>query len=336
MYSSQVQVDRGLRLARALQYTGPEATMNQTNQIQTHDRRREQLVITNTVETAGCVSYWRITSDTSLATLTAAWQKHGLNAEALPKPVKDEVALGRAVADQAGKRILVRPLARRGAWAIVQENVTSEKAAEASEYVLKPITYRTLVTITFANGCAQPVQQVEATSAELSALAVAIDGAYTAHRGTLAHSDVSSWLLDTAAKLGSVSLRDSGGIYFIPRKEVEIWNKVASALEETGSVIFRIPAMRTAECVAAITDAISAEAAALTQSMEDELMATGDDALGVRALKTRAESALGLLDKLSTYEELIGRQLDIRKRVELLSANIAAAALTSETASESA
>jgi len=295
---------------------------NQTNQISMRDRSHG-LIVADTAETGGTISYWRIASDTSLATLTAAWQRHGLDVAALPTPVKDEVALGRAVADQAGKRRLVRPLARRGAWAIVDETAVEGQ----------PPTYSTRVMVRFEQG--RPVTTaVDANGAEYEKMRTELLVAFGSHQARLAHSDISSWLLDIGAKLGSVSLRDSGGVYFIPRKNVELWNKVASALEEAGSVIFRIPAMRTEEAVAAITDAISAEAVALTEKMEAELLAEGDDVLGKRALKTRMESATALLDKLSTYEELIGKQLDIRKRVELLSANVTALALTADTAAE--
>lgn len=299
--------------------------MTQTEQIQ---KQKAQYVITDTVETAGAISYWRLASDTSLATLTAAWKKHGLAEDVLPKPPKDEVALGRAVADMAGKRMLVRPLARRGAWGIVEETVTERPG------MTPRLDHATLVNVFFRQG-QMVVEQAQGTWAQRNDYDMRILAEFSRHRNSLAHSDISSWLLDVAAKLGSVSLRDSGGVYFIPRVNVSTWDKVAAALEETGSIIFRIPAMKTADAVAAITDAISAEAEALTAKMEEELLAEGDDALGKRALKTRAESALMLLDKLATYEDLIGKQLDIRKRVEMLSANVAAAALTAETAPES-
>lgn len=284
---------------------------------------REQLVITESVvAVAGAVSYWRIASDTNLVTLAAAWKKHGLAEDQLPTPPKDEVALGRAVADMVEKRVLVRPLARRGAWGIVQETVTERPGTTPR------LDHTTLVNVFFRQG-QMVVEQAQGTWEQRNLYVARVDDAFNRHRNSLAHSDISSWLLGIAYKLGAVSLRDSGGVYFIPRKDIEIWNKVADAVEETGSTIFRIPAMRTAETVAAITDALTAEAAAVAQTMEDELMATGDDALGVRALKTRAVSATALLEKLSTYEELIGRQLDIRQRIESLSANIVAVALTS-------
>lgn len=292
-------------------------------------KNREQLVITDTIETSGSISYWRIASDTNLSTLKAAWEKHGLVADQLPKAPKDEVALGRAVNSMTEKRVLVRPLARRGAWGIVQETATEQGAG------LPPkLTHETLVYVFFREGHAV-VEQAMGTWAQRNEYAVRIDAAYASARNTLAHHDISSWLLDIAYKLDAVSLRDSGGIYFIPRTNVSIWDKVANAIEATGSSIFRIPAMRTAEAVAAITDAITAEAAAMAQKIEDELLATGDATLGARALKTRVAESMKLLEKIGSYEALIGKQLEIRQRVELLSANVSAAALTSETSTES-
>jgi hypothetical protein len=288
-------------------------------------KNREQLLIVESANTAGCVTYFRISSEVKLDTLAAAWLAAGLAAEALPTPVKDEVALGRAVNDQAEKRRLVRPLARRGAWAIVDETVVQGQSP----------TYRTMQIVEFVQGC--PTWRcVDATVSEHVVIMNAISTAFHSHCNTLAHHDISSWLLDIAAGLGAVSLRESGGVYFIPRAGVERWNKIAGAVEAGGAgTVFRIPAMRTAEAVAAITDAITAEAAGLSQAMEDELMATGDDALGKRALNTRAGTAIELLAKLSTYEDLLGRQLDIRNRVEQLSANITAAVITAQMSGES-
>ena len=279
---------------------------------------KEQLIVTDMTISAGAISYWRVASDTNLTTLAAAWEKHGLDAAQLPTPPKDEVALGRAVNSLTEKRRLVRPLARRGAWAIVDETVVEGQAPK----------YSTRVIVRFAEGQVD-VEIEDAAYSEMTDLRSKIDVAYASARNTLAHHDVSSWLLDIAySKLGAVSLRDSGGVYFIPRMNVEAWNKIANALEEAGSTIFRIPAMRTAEAVAAITDAITAEAADMAQKIEDELLKTGEEALGKRALNTRVKESMALLEKLSTYEELIGKQLDVRKRVELLSANITSLALS--------
>lgn len=284
--------------------------------------KREQLVIVESVNTTGAVSYWRLSSEVRLDALKKSWIDAGLDEKLLPSPPKNEVALGRAVADQAEKRRLVRPLARRGAWAIVDETVVEGQTP----------TYRTLVTVRLGDTGAD-VTAESASDDEAYFIRTAIGGAYLQHRNTLAHHDVSSWLLDIAYGQNAVSLRDSGGVYFIPRAGVEMWTKVADAVEAGGAgSVFRIPAMRTAEAVAAITDAITAEAAAMAQVVEDELMKTGDDALGKRALNTRVETAMELLKKLATYEDLIGQQLDIRKRVELLSANVTAAALTAQVA----
>lgn len=294
--------------------------MNQTTQTQTQNRRfsKEQLVITESVATSGAVSYWRLSGDVKLDVLASAWRAAGLDEKLLPTAVKNEVALGRAVADQAEKRRLIRPLARRGAWAIVDETVVEGQAP----------TYRTLVTVRLGDTGAD-VEAVSASDDEAYFIRTAIGGAYLQHRNKLAHHDISAWLLDIAYGLKAVSLRESGGVYFIPNAGVDMWSKVADAVTAGGAGdVFRIPAMRTAEAVAAITAAITAEAAVMAQKIEDEIMATGDDAIGKRALKNRVKDSMALLDKLASYEELLGRQLDIRARVEALSANVSAAVLT--------
>ncbi len=141
--------------------------------------------------------------------------------------------------------------------------------------------------------------------------------------------DVSSWLLDIAYGQGAVSLRESGGVYFIPKSGVDYWSKIANAVEAGGAgSVFRIPAVRTAEAVAAITDAVTAEAEAAALALEEELTKTGDDALGKRAIATRTKTVQELLAKLNSYEELLGQQLAVRERVSTLQSTLSAVALT--------
>jgi hypothetical protein len=111
---------------------------------------------------------------------------------------------------------------------------------------------------------------------------------------------------------------------------MDFWTKAADVVEAVsgkGHQVFRIPAMKNSEAVAAIVDAIQAEAAKVAETMEEELLATGDDQLGKRAVKTRQTDVEALLGKLADYETLLGLQLDVRARVEALQANLAAAAM---------
>ncbi len=288
-------------------------------------KTRDQYVISEVVETSGAVAYFRVATETQLSTLADAWRKEGLDAALLPKPPEDLVALGRAVNAMAEKRRLVRPLERRGAWAIVEETV---KQGE-------PPTYRTLVTVRQAAGAPQ-INMVDATGLEWAQLSTSIDKDFLSARNTLAHHDISSWLIDLAYSNGAVSLRESGGVYFIPRQAMDLWRKIVTAVDASGSSVFTIPAMRTAEAVAAITDAITQEAVGIAAKIEAELIATGDSALGQRAIKTRIKESEALLAKLATYEELVGRQLEIRERITTMQGNAAALLLSVTTETEAA
>lgn len=286
-------------------------------------KNKEQLVIVDTIETAGSISYWRISSDVTRSALVKAWTAAGLDEKLLPALPQDVVALGRAVNALADKRVLVRPLARRGAWGIVHETAT-----EIEGQPLK-LTHETAVHVFFRDG-APVVEQANGTWAQQQSYGLLVAAHYAQARQSLDHHDVSKWLLDLAYKLGAVSLRDSGGVYFIPRQGVAEWNKIADAVEAglAGS-IFRIPAMRTADAVAAITDAITAEAAAVAAGVDADMQKTGEEKLGTRALGTRVKTLETMREKLGTYEELIGRQLEIRARLDELAANVSAAVLSS-------
>ncbi len=286
--------------------------------------------VVENIPTAGACTYWKLGSPIKLADLHDAWARQGLLPGDLPKPVGDQVAFGRAVAEQqtsrakGGRRRSVTTLGR-GAWAVVEETLTPQSADEKTGS--GALSYRTLVHAT-----TQKIERVEATAQESDGLLLSIHAAYDRQQGQLDANDVSGWLIKLANKLDAVSLRDSGGIYFIPRKNVDVWNKIALAVQAASTYkVFRLPAMKNEEAVEAILDAITVEAEAAARAMEDELTKTGDEALGGRALKSRADSCSALLTKVAGYEELLGVKLQaISERVMSLKANIVAASLAGE------
>ena len=208
--------------------------------------------------------------------------------------------------------MLVRPLAIESTWAILEETVNVGGT---------PISHRHLCTVRFDDG---PIfLREQATPAEYEPLIMHIRQNFDRQRGELAPEDVSMWLVKIAKLLQAVPLRDTGGIYFVPRPNVDRWQCVAKAIESVSAhQVFQIPAMKNDEAIAAITDAITQEAEAAVANVLEKL---GD--LGDRALKTRRESCDQLLAKISAYDQLLGVQLKCRERVEELQQAIAAAAL---------
>ena len=105
---------------------------------------------------------------------------------------------------------------------------------------------------------------------------------------------------------------------------MEFWNKAADAIQSVSDhKVFRIPAMRNDEAVAAIIDAVTQEAEQEAQQINEEIMA----GLGERALETRKTRIAELLAKVGSYEELVGQKMKITERLESLQAAVATAKL---------
>jgi hypothetical protein len=273
-------------------------------------------------ETAGAISYWRLSGNVELSKLAAAWAAQGLDKDLLPAQPGAEVALGRAVRELQGKRRLVRPLGKRGAWVVKDEAVTQDG---------NDVTHTRVCVVKFEAGSAA-IDPGEAPVETFDAAAAAIRDNFRKAQIELAPEDISGWLIKLAYDRSSVSLRDSGGIYFVPRAGVEFWRKAVAAIQSVGAHrIFQIPALKNSEAIDAILDAVTVETSAAVAGIEAELIAEGDDALGARALKTRAETCGALLDKVAAYEELLGVKLPaLVSKIEDLRAGVAAAALKTE------
>lgn len=295
----------------------------------------EYIVTPESNETAGCISYWRLSGPLSLTVLRAAWEAAGLDSQLLPESPEPEVALRRAVVEQQARRRLVRPLAKRGAWVIKDEAVTGDGS---------DTSYETVARIHFDSGAwygrvPVRIEKAEAPDAVFDKVDGAIREAYTRHRAELQPEDVSAWLVKLAKGQAAVSLRDAGGIYFVPRPAMEFWRRAVAVIESVSTAhhVFRIPALRNSEAIDAILDAITIEAEAEAEAIEADLTAEGDAALGERALATRGRRCAAVLDKVGAYEGLLGVKLEtIRERIARLQADLTAAALVAGSAADAA
>lgn len=280
--------------------------------------KTSDLIVTeDSAKTAGLISYWRMSGAVKLDALASAWRANGFGEKLLPKPPTDEVALGRAVREQAGKRRLVRPLVRRGAWAIVDETVAQDK-----------LEYTEVMRITHE----ESGPRMDGLSSLLAnngqqLLANSILNAFYRNQNELAPEDISAWLIKLANANAAVTLRDTGGIYFVPRPAVPFWRSVSAVLESVSAhKVFKIPAMTNSEAVEAITEAVAAEAEKAVATMTAEL--TGETQLGAKALKTRAAECTALLAKVAQYERLLDVQLPkVVATIAGLQASVAAASL---------
>jgi len=272
----------------------------------------QNLIVTpESAQTAGTITYWRLAGQINATRLATAWAERQLNKDMLPGLPGRAVALGRAVKMEAAPRILVRPLKAESTWGIVAESAANESISHSLLYVVG------------FDGTNPTFTREALSPTEYEATVMRIRANFDRQQGELAPQDISAWMVRLAKKLNAVPLRDTGGIYFIPRKEADLWRHVSSAIESVSAhMVFQIPAMRNDEAIRAITDAITQEADAAVNAIMEELTTLGD-----RALKTRREACDALLVKIAEYDALLGTQLKCRERVEGLQSSIATAML---------
>jgi hypothetical protein len=273
---------------------------------------------------AGAIVYWRLSGDTDGAKLREAWLNRGLDPMSLPRMPSDVLALSRAVRTLRKPRRLVRPLKDSG-WAVVDE---TETTAGTLHYE----TFMRVFLHEVAGSNSQlfydnPSGQHPPLPAE-QAMMDDLDKAFANELVRLSQSDISNWLTKHVYANKAVTLRDTGGIYFVPKFTLADWQLVAAALREASqNQLFEIPAVKSDEAVDALLDALGREADATATKLEADL--TGD--LGQRALNNRVVECQDQMDKVTKYETLLGKNLDqLRGRLDNLKVALATAALAAE------
>lgn len=278
------------------------------------------IAVTDQVPNAGAVVWWRLSGTVDHAELCETWRAANLPETLVPRQVAPSTALARAVEELREKHRLVRTLPK-GGHAVVDEL-----------YVNGEPSYNVVATIKLTDGdTGVPSPTIEGPRAE--ELASQVRAAFFNHYASLATVDISVWLATVVRHLRAVSLRDKGGIYFVPTGVVAEWHKVVQVLREVSThFLAEIPAMRSEEAVSAILDAVQREADGEISAMSSELAA---GALKKRALENRTDRCVALDDKISAYEALLGRHLDtLRERVEEVRARMTAAILELDIAKE--
>lgn len=262
---------------------------------------------------AGATVWWRLSGETARQPLVDACNARKI--ERLPTLIDPETALGRAAGTLRGKlRKLVQ--IRRGAWAVVEVQIDLSRDAvrawDGPTVVLDKI--------------GRPVFS-GATAAE----ADAVRGAYEHHLEVLETTDVSAWLTESVLRCGASSLRDGGGIYYLPPAALPQWGLVVEALAEA-SEAHTVYSMATVADDAgmrrAVLDALTAEVRESVAKIRTEVI--GGD-LGLRALENRRAQSRLLRGKLGQYEGVLGDGLAaLQSALTTLDEDIVAATLASE------
>lgn len=267
--------------------------------------------------TAGAVVFWRLSGAVRVEALKAAWLAAGLDEKLLPSPPTPVASMRRATGILEEKRILVRPLTGTKGWAVVRE-----EGVQGSTQ----LAYQQLLTVTLDKDTKALLVQRDTVDNTTSDMEARLRAEFAHQLSVYSIEDFSAFMTGLVKGLDATSLRDTGGFYFTPREHLATFRTMVGAIRQASEHrIYEIPAMRSAEAVQAIMDAILAEAAQEATTIETEID-TGS--LGERALQTRAARCADMAKKLEVYEALLGRSLEgIKERITGLHAQVTLAAL---------
>lgn len=232
---------------------------------------------------------WWVLEDARISRprLEAVWQASGLSIDHLPEPATPEKALKLAVREaQTGQHHHLIRLAKEDqdelVFAIVQER---RDGAGNLDYAQE-------ARVTLDRNAPS---QLRSDNAQHD-LVAAIVASYDQLRNTHTPDDIRRAILKVLTSCAAVTLREHGGVYWVPAPSAQTLRQLQSAVSNIGrSRVDVVPIHATPEAQEALGNAARA-------SIEDDLTALRIEIEGF--LHTPPERASTLVRRLQTFEEL--------------------------------
>lgn len=253
------------------------------------------IAVTSDVKTAGASVWWRLSGEFARGALRFELESAGLDAdEWLPTEPTAERNFSRAVKSLYKDKTHNIETLKGGGFAVIKKTKSETTVEHETDFAVKLVKGK--------------VEAVE--YAPVDALLAITEEAVHFSNMVIA-DDVSAWLIKCAEALGAVSLRDRGGIYFIPNGSLETWKTLTSALVKASGEAHTVYSMTTLhedDAVAAVLDALTLEATEFFSKCSEKI--EKGTIGGKRAIKNRMGDSENLLAKIRSYEELLGRKLE--------------------------
>ncbi len=245
-------------------------------------------------EHLGDVTYWTLANaDVPRPILEAKWAMAGLNKDLLPEEQTPEKALRLAVkAASLGMkgRMIKNTMENKTmlVFAVVKDIVDEKGNYDSSQ--------ETLIVLDKA---ATPPTVTAGDPTNTTAMAVLAE--YSKFINAHTSRDIAATIVKTLKSFKAITLRDTGGIYWVPRTQAENLRRLQGAVEGLGgSRVYLLPVHETAE-------ASSALGAAASGSIEVELASLREEIEGFMADPEGGPRADTLERRLQAFEELRGR-----------------------------
>jgi hypothetical protein len=278
------------------------------------------------VTEAGMTTWWSLEGTVDMTKLAKAWEAEGLDPEQLPSLPPAQRTLYRAMKKFQAKRLLCRPLRGEKGYALVDETAQENDLDYA-------VGLRAFIEQTGTTEDGKKTFHARFEPADHK-LAAAVHATFLTLSNVIPAPDFGAWLSETVRSCDAVTLRESGGIYFVPRHALGKWRAVCRAIRAaTNHTVSGMPAMPADETVLAIIDAVTNEAERAAAEIDEDV----EKGVGKRALETRVTNVSKVEAKLARYEEIVGQRLEaVRARLDGVRAALSTAIMTASKEEEAA
>lgn len=265
-----------------------------------------------TIKPIGGVVFWSVSGNVQHSTLVNALEPLGL-ARIVPNPPTPESALRSAMLAYC-ESILGATAPVESTFAVYPRKNPKENGFEA--WMVNSKTDNNEVSYQFAASYDQETKGLKtehgATWVDRTHLAELL----SKELGAIDASAIGRMLADYCRELSAVTLRPTGGFYWLPESALAQWGEVTRIIAgASGASIYLIRHELDGSAITAVRDSLIREVTEASRLLIEQVK---DGELGKRALNTRVGQALALRNKVADYERILGETMTtLRSGIDL-------------------
>lgn len=259
------------------------------------------------LDSTGVIVTWCPNAEAKLESIKAAFDTIGMGHRA-PRPRTLKEAVRSALTEKFSKKNRRIAPAGRGYELLVEtpheSEVRIDTAHVVSMWVEAHDNEEVVVTDT-------PTFKVDDVTYTLDDVAAWVEAA----KQRVDSGAVGEALAAVAGELKGITIRDSGGAYWLPPGSEGRWSSLVAALDKAGQPM-RMRVWDAAASPRTIQSTIDAIDSMVAKKCEEVVKAISEGDLGVRAIETKSAEVATLAEQLVEYEEALNVGLDaLRQKV---------------------
>lgn len=148
---------------------------------------------------------------------------------------------------------------------------------------------------------------------------------YEQAKATLGADSIGPTLIELANHLGGTTIRQAGGVYYVPESGLAMWERIIDAFQASGaSKVYVARVVMDPQCVRQVKDAIVDE---VTERARELAREVSEGSLGPVAIENRLAKAKLLHGRVQEYEGILAETLSHLHAVVAVAEQAAASAL---------